>query len=76
MRAALTDDDPLDARFATRAGQTFATKDIQFIPVASLMPGYGIKIGFTGAQRCSEIFQAPFEYHADGPVQRPDFGPG
>jgi hypothetical protein len=76
MRAALADNDALDIRFAARAGQPFATKYIQFIPITSLMSGYGIEIGFSGSQRCPEIFQPPFEYQGNGRVQRPDFGSG
>jgi hypothetical protein len=50
MRTALTDDDSLNFRLASRTGPVGASKDLQLIAVTSLMFGDGIKVGFTGPQ--------------------------
>jgi hypothetical protein len=50
MCTALTDDDSLNFRLASRAGPVCAPKYVQFIAVTSLMFGDGIKVGFTGPQ--------------------------
>jgi len=50
MRAALADDDSLDLGLTSRAGQAGSPKNLQFVTVASLMFGDGIKVGFTGTQ--------------------------
>jgi hypothetical protein len=50
MRAALTDDDSLDFRLTARTGPVGSSKNLQFITIASLMFGDGIKIGFSGTQ--------------------------
>ena len=50
MRTALTDDDSLDFRLTSRAGQVGSPKNLQFITIASLMFGDGIKVGFSGPQ--------------------------
>jgi len=72
MGTALSDNDPLDGRAATRAGQIRAAKHPQLIFVAAAMATDRVKIGFTGSQRGAEIFQAPFEHPRNGPVQRLD----
>ena len=56
MRTALADDDSLDFRLTSRAGQVGSTKNLQLITIASLVFGDGIKIGLTGAQRGAQIF--------------------
>ncbi len=50
MRAALADDDSLDFRLTSRAGQVGSPKNLQLIAIASLMFGDGIKVGFSGTQ--------------------------
>jgi len=50
MRAALTDDDSLDFRLTSLTGKVGSPENLQFIPIASLMFGDGIKVGFTGTQ--------------------------
>jgi len=50
MRTALTDDDSLDFRLTSRAGQVGSPENLQLIAIASLMIGDGIKVGFSGTQ--------------------------
>ena len=50
MRTALADDDSLNLSLAAGAGAVGAAKYVQLVAVTSLMPGDGIKIGFTGSQ--------------------------
>ena len=73
MRTALTDDDSLNFRLASRAGPVGASKYVQFIAVTSLMFGDGIKIGFAGPQGGAEIFQASFQDPGNGQAQGFDF---
>ena len=50
MRTALTDDDSLDFHLTARTGPVGSPKNLQFITIASLMFGDGIKVGFAGTQ--------------------------
>jgi len=50
MRAALTDDDSLDFHLTSRTGQVGSPENLQFITIASLMFGDGIKVCFSGTQ--------------------------
>ena len=50
MRAALANNDPLNFRPAPWTGFARATEYVELIPVAALMSGDGIKIGFAGSQ--------------------------
>jgi hypothetical protein len=50
MRAALGDDKSLDFRPASPAWPAGSPKNLQFIPVATLMFGDRIEIGFSGSQ--------------------------
>ena len=50
MRTALTDNDSLNFRPASRAGAVSASEYVQFIAVTPLMFGDRIKVGFAGPQ--------------------------
>jgi len=50
MRTALADDDSLDFRLTSRAGQVGSPKNLQLITIASLVFGDGIKVCFAGTQ--------------------------
>jgi hypothetical protein len=50
MRTALTDDDSLNFRSASRTGPVGTAKYLQLIAVTSLMFGDGIKVGFARPQ--------------------------
>ena len=56
MSTPLPDDDPLNGGFTARAGEACAAKHLQFVFVATAMAGDGVKISFSGSQRCPEVF--------------------
>ena len=73
MGAPLSNNDPFDVGLTAGAGLTGAAKHLQFILVAAAMASHRVKIGFTGAQGCPQIFQAALKHFRNGPAQRLDF---
>jgi len=76
MRAALADDESLDFGPASPTWPAGAPKDLQFVPIAPLMFGDGIEIGFTGSQRGPQVFQSPQQYFGNRTMKRPNLGIG
>lgn len=76
MCAALTDNDSLDFRAASRAGPIRASKYLQRVAVTSLVPGDGIKVGLAGSQGGAQVVQAPLQHPGDRPMKRSSLGFG